>query len=225
MNALRSLYVIIELKDKLTSQLNNINKTIDQTKSKISKLTEFVEEHKAAIAGLGASISAIGYGGFRILGGSAKDFERAILEMQARTGATNKEIKKMAEIVKQLARANSDAFTTISEVVTIVRNRFGDLGDQTREVSQAILDFAKITGIDAVTAATSLSVAMKSFNIPATKMYEVTDTLITAQQRFGVQSAYIIELLKNNAAPLKMLNLSFSEAVGLLSALEGNGIM
>lgn len=223
-DALRSLYVVIELKDKLTSQLDNINKTVDQTKSKISKLTEFVEQHKAAIAGLGAGLSALGYGGFRVLGGSARDFERAILEMQARTGATNEEIKKMTETVKQLARANSDAFTTISEVVTIVRSRFGDLGDETKTVAQAILDFAKITGTDAVTAANSLSVVMKSFNIPATKMYEVTDTLITAQQRFGVQSAYIIELLKNNAAPLKMLNLSFSEAVGLLSALEANGV-
>ncbi|RLI74980.1 phage tail tape measure protein, partial [Archaeoglobales archaeon] len=57
-----------------------------------------------------------------------------------------------------------------------------------------------------------------------TEMYEVTDTLIAAQQRFGVQSTYIIELLKSNAAPLKMLNLSFNEAVGLLAALEANGV-
>ncbi|RLI77973.1 phage tail tape measure protein [Archaeoglobales archaeon] len=90
--------------------------------------------------------------------------------------------------------------------------------------SVAIFSFAKVTGTDAVSAANSLSVAMKAFDIPATRMYEVTDTLIASQQRFGVQSAYIIELLKSNAAALKMLNLSFSEAVGLLSALEANGV-
>ena len=194
----------------------------DTVKSKFSKITEFIEKHKLAIAGLGAALSGIGLGGLKIFGESAKDFERAVLEMKARTHMTNEEFDKMVYMLKQLA--NSDSFKTISEVLTIVRQRFGNLGDETRTVAQAILDFAKITGTDAVTAATSLSVAMKAFNIPAMKMYEVTNTLITAQQRFGVQSAYIIELLKSNAAPLKMLNLSFSEAVGLLSALEANGV-
>ncbi|RLI77425.1 hypothetical protein DRP04_11415, partial [Archaeoglobales archaeon] len=99
MDALRALYVVVELKDKLTSQLNNINRAVDQTKSKISRLTEFVEKHKAAIAGLGASLSALGYGGFRVLGGTAKDFERAILEMQARTGVAREELDRMTETV------------------------------------------------------------------------------------------------------------------------------
>ena len=224
MKALRSLYVIIELRDKITSQLNNINRSVDQTKSKISKLTETVEKHKKIIAALGAGLSALGYGGFRVFGGTAKDFERAIMEMQARTGVTRKELERLTETVKQLAKTNSDSFQTISGVITILRERYGDLGRDTQEVSQAILDFAKVTGTDAVSAANSLSVVMKAFDIPATRMYEVTDTLIASQQRFGVQSAYIIELLKSNAAALKMLNLSFNEAVGLLSALEANGV-
>jgi len=224
MEALRALYVVIELRDKLSSQLSEINKVVDQTKSKLSSLTEFVEKHKAAIAGLGAVLSAVGYGGFRIFGGSAKDFERAILEMQAKTAMTNKQLKEMTETVKDLARVNSDSFKTITDVVTILTERYGYLGKETKTAAQAVLDFAKITGSDAVSAANALSVVMRAFNIPATKMYQVTDTLIAAQQRFGVQSAELIELLKNNAAPLKMLNLSFSEAVGLLAALESNGV-
>jgi phage-related minor tail protein len=197
---------------------------VTSMKTKLSHLTEIVEKHKKAIAAIGTALSAIGYGGFRVFGGSAKDFERAILEMQARTTLTTEQLKEMTEVVKDLARANSDSFKTISEVVTILTERYGYLGRETKETAQAILDFAKVTGTDAVTAANSISVAMKAFSIPASQMYEVTDTLIAAQQRFGVQSAYIIELLKSNAAPLKMLNLSFSEAVGLLSALEANGV-
>ena len=196
----------------------------DSMKTRLSKLTELVNKHKMAIAAIGATLSAIGYGGFRVFGGSAKDFERAVMEMQARTTLTANQLKEMTEVVKDLARTNSDSFKTISEVVTILTERYGYLGKETRETAQAILDFAKVTGTDAVTAANSISVAMKAFSIPASQMYEVTDTLITAQQRFGVQSAYLIELLKSNAAPLKMLNLSFSEAVGLLAALEANGV-
>ncbi len=196
----------------------------DSMKTRLSKLTELVNKHKMAIAAIGATLSAIGYGGFRVFGGSAKDFERAVMEMQARTTLTANQLKEMTEVVKDLARTNSDSFKTISEVVTILTERYGYLGKETRETAQAILDFAKVTGTDAVTAANSISVAMKAFSIPASQMYEVTDTLIAAQQRFGVQSAYLIELLKSNAAPLKMLNLSFSEAVGLLAALEANGV-
>ena len=196
----------------------------DSMKTRLSKLTELVNKHKMAIAAIGTTLSAIGYGGFRVFGGSAKDFERAVMEMQARTTLTANQLKEMTEVVKDLARTNSDSFKTISEVVTILTERYGYLGKETRETAQAILDFAKVTGTDAVTAANSISVAMKAFSIPASQMYEVTDTLIAAQQRFGVQSAYLIELLKSNAAPLKMLNLSFSEAVGLLAALEANGV-
>jgi|Deesub1362B_J571_1020462.scaffolds.fasta_scaffold00598_12 hypothetical protein len=273
MEALRSLYILIEFVDKasepvkqVTKSVNEFKKNVESTikpiknlqtetmkvkqttkpvqdlasafqnvklkvtefatsmKTKLSNLTEVIKKHKKAIAAIGATLSAIGYGGFRLFGGSTKDFERAILEMQARTTLTTEQLREMTEVVKDLARANSDSFKTISDVITILTERYGYLGKETKETAQAILDFAKVTGTDAVTAANSISVAMKAFSIPASQMYEVTDTLIAAQQRFGVQSAYIIELLKSNAAPLKMLNLSFSEAVGLLSALEANGV-
>ena len=196
----------------------------DAVRSKFSKISGYIESHKLAIAGLGATLSGIGLGGLKIFGESAKDFERAVLEMKARTHMTNKEFDEMVYTLKQLAKANSDSFKTISEVLTIVRQRFGDLGDETRTVAQAILDFAKITGSDAVNAANALSVTMKAFNIPATKMYEVTDILIAAQQRFGVNAVRLAELLYYNGAAMRKLGLTFNETVAILAAMESKGV-
>ena len=221
---IREIYVAIELADKISSPLRRINANVDSLKSRIARLNDFVQEHKKLLLGLGAGLTALGYGGFRVLGSTAKDFERALAELQARTGLHGAELRKYTALVKNLARTNADSIESIAEVLTILRQRFGDTGKQTREIAQAILDFAKITGIDAVRAADSLAVTMKAFQIPASRTREVVDVLIAAQQRFGVHASRLVELMFNNSAALKVLGLRFSEAVGLLAAMEASGV-
>ncbi|NPA71986.1 MAG: phage tail tape measure protein, partial [Gammaproteobacteria bacterium] len=201
-----------------------VSEFADVVRSKFSGITKFIENYRLAIAGLGAALTGVGLGGLKIFGESAKDFERAILEMKARTHMTTKEFEEMVNTLKQLAKVNSDSFQTISQVLTIVNERFGELGTKTKIVAQAILDFAKITGSDAVSAANSLSVVMKAYNIPATKIYEVTDILISAQQRFGVSAARLAELLYNNGAAMRKLGLTFNETVAILAAMESKGV-
>jgi|GEM_PF-2832559 len=220
-DAIRAIYVAIELKDRgFYEKLTKINRATDEAVKNFKRMNQALESLGKYSFAAGAAMSA----SIGLAVREAANLERAILEMQARTGISNKELILMTETVKQLARVNSDSFKTIAEVITIIRGRYGDLGRDTQEVAQAVLDFAKVTGTDAVTAANSLAVAMKAFNIPATRMYEVTDTLIAAQQRFGVQSSRLIDILSSNAAPLKQLNLTFQESVGLLAALESNGV-
>lgn len=165
MEALRSLYVLIQLRDELSAKLAVVNKLVDQTKQKlqeiagpktlslqtafetkpeaiagffrqvdlevkrsagvigsigaafegvktkvksyadsiraqISRATAVIEEHKLAIAGIGAAMSAIAYGGYRFFSEATKDlanYQDALTVFRAKAGENADAILKAME--------------------------------------------------------------------------------------------------------------------------------
>ncbi len=100
MNALRSLYVVIQLRDQITDKLKNVNRAVDSVKSGVKSLTETIEQYKWAVVGAGAALSAFAYGGFRFFKDATKDladFQDALRVFRIRAGENADAILKAME--------------------------------------------------------------------------------------------------------------------------------
>ncbi len=100
MEALRSLYVVIQLKDQITDQLKKVNQAVDSVKSGIRSLTETVGQYKWAVVGAGAALSAFAYGGFRFFSDATKElanFQDAMRVFRAYAGENADAILKAME--------------------------------------------------------------------------------------------------------------------------------
>ncbi|AIY89887.1 phage tail tape measure protein [Geoglobus acetivorans] len=100
MEALRSLYVVIQLKDQITDQLRRVNHAVDSVKSGVKNLTETIEQYKWAVVGAGAALSAFAYGGFRFFSDATKElanFQDAMRVFRAYAGENADAILKAME--------------------------------------------------------------------------------------------------------------------------------
>jgi len=238
MPEIRGLYSIISLKDRLSAPLRKANASLDQAKAKMGRVglavntlktkmsgaVGVIKQHQMAFAALGAAFTAIGYGGMRILLGSAKELESVFGYLEAQTGALGDELSTLKETVVALARVNSDAFGVIGDTIAITRKRFGELGDETTSVNQIFLDFAKIAKTDAVASTEALTKIMKAYDIPAQDAVRVTDLLLGAQAKYNINSAKVNRALGEQSAALRIWGMSLEESIGLLSAMDTAGI-
>lgn len=238
MAEVRGLYSVIQLRDRISAPLRKTNASLDRTKTKmggvglaVNKLktkmrgaSGVIKQHQMAFAALGAAFTAIGYGGMRILLGSAKELESVFGYLEAQTGALDNELNILKETVVHLARVNSDAFAVIGSTIAITRKRFGELGDETTSVNQTFLDFAKIAKTDAVASTEALTKIMKAYDIPAQDAVKVTDLLLAAQAKYGINSAKVNRALGEQSAALRIWGMSLEESIGLLSAMDAAGI-
>jgi len=100
MEALRGLYVVIQLRDQITDKLKNVNRAVDSVKSRINSLTEAIEQYKWAVVGAGAALSAFAYGGFRFFSDATKElanFQDAMSIFRAYAGENADAILKAME--------------------------------------------------------------------------------------------------------------------------------
>lgn len=222
-NNIRSLSIAVELRDKVTNNLRRVDNRVNTTQGRLTGLRNTVQQNAGAIMGLGAAMTGVGVGGLAAVTAGTMDFERAQKELFATTNATAEEQENMTRILKELGRTNSDNFNTISTVVAKAAARYDVFDDRLKTVSQSVLDFSKVTGLNATQSVQSLSIAANAFNIPASEMYRVTDTLIGAQREFGTDVKSITPMLERYSSVLSQLGLNFSETVSLLSAMEDQG--
>jgi len=100
MEALRSLYVAIQLVDQISAPLKQVSSTVDSVKSRIRRLTDRVQELRESFLILGGALSAIGYGGFRFFKEATKDladFQDAMRVFRAYAGENADAILKAME--------------------------------------------------------------------------------------------------------------------------------
>jgi len=216
---IRDMAVAIRLKDEVSGTLRRVNQTVDVTKNKLNEV-------RASFSGLfavSAALTAVG----AVTGAMTRTtigLERAMQELQARTGVTDKELQHLQSTLIRLAQTNSNSFQEIGGAMTVLRQRWGALGSAMQPVTQQMLDFAKVTGTDAVQAANNISVVMKAFGMDISQVADATDLLLAASQRYGVEAARLAELISDNGAALKLLGLDISEAIGLLASMESQGV-
>jgi len=216
---IRDMAIGIRLKDEVSANLSRVNQAVDVTKSKLQQ----VRKNFAGLFAVSAAFTAVGAVATSMTR-STIGLERAMQELQARTGVTDKELRHLQNTLIRLTQVNSNSFQEIAGAMTVLRQRWGAIGSAMQPVTQQMLDFAKVTGTDAVQAANNISVVMKAFGMDINQVADATDLLLAASQRSGVNAARLAELISDNGAALKLLGLNIGEAIGLLAAMESQGV-
>ncbi len=175
---------------------------------------------KAGLVGLGAGAGAL----FGIAARGGAELTETVAKYRAATGATAEEAEAAQASIAKLYKNNVAGFEMLGAVLASVKTNLGLTGAAGEKAAQRILDYAKVTGQDAVVATGQLDDIMDSLNLSYEQGSGVLDQLVASQQRFGGSVDGNAAALAALAPALNAANLSVDDGIGLLNLFAASGI-
>ncbi len=175
---------------------------------------------KAGLVGVGAAGGAL----FGVAAKGGAELTETIAKYRAETGATAAEAEAAQASIGKLYRNNTAGFATLGDVLTRVHNDLGLTGEAAETAAQKVLDYAKVTGQDAVAAVGTLDDLTDTFNLTSAEQADVLDKLVVSHQRYGGSVESNQQALIDLAPALRAANLSYDDGIGLLNLFEKSGI-
>ena len=152
------------------------------------------------------------------------DVDKGMDAIVKKTGATGDALNAMKDSAKNLATTIPTDFQTAGEAVGQVSTRFKLTGDELENVSGQFIKFAKLNNTDVTTAVNSVQSAMAAFGVQTEDTSAFLDTLNRVGQKTGASVDQIATQMTTNAASLKEMGYSASDAANFLGQLSVNGI-
>src|SRR3990172_6312207 len=174
---------------------------------------------KVGLVGLGAGAGAL----FGVAAKGGAELTETVAKYRAETGATAQEAEAAQASIGKLYRNNIAGFETLGAVLAAVKTNLGLAGEEGERAAQRILDFAKVTGQDAVVATGQLDDIMDSLNLSYEQGSAVLDQLVASQQKFGGSVDGNAAALAALAPALNAANLSVDDGIGLLNLFPASG--
>lgn len=175
---------------------------------------------KVGLVGLGAGAGAL----FGVAAKGGAELTETVAKYRAETGATAAEAEVAQASISKLYRNNVAGFETLGAVLASVKTNLGLTGEEGEKAAQRILDFAKVTGQDAVVATGQLDDIMDSLNLSYEQGSAVLDQLVVSQQKFGGSVEGNAAALAALAPALNAANLSVDDGIGLLNLFAASGL-
>lgn len=142
----------------------------------------------------------------------------------AKTGATGQELENLKQIAQELATEIPTDFETAGSAVGEVATRFKLSGDELKELSGQFIRFAQLNNTDVSTSIDAVQSAMAAFGLSADQAGAYLDTLNAVGQQTGADVNKLAQDMVTNAASLKAMGYSASDAAHFLGELSVNGI-
>lgn len=152
------------------------------------------------------------------------DVDKGMDSIVTKTGATGKELETMKESAKNLAAEIPTDFKTAGDAVGQVNTRFKLTGDELESVSGQFVKFAKMNNTDVTTSVNSVQSAMAAFGVQTKDTGAFLDTLNSVGQKTGADVNRLAQEMTTNAASLKAMGYSASDAAMFLGQLSVNGV-
>lgn len=202
-----------------------------------AKLLGFISP-VASAAGLGAGVSfasqfakfALPVGiavAFAALGKQCADSFEAVEEgtnnlLQA-TGATGEAAEQLIGVYKNVAQSVSGDFDEIGAAVGELNTRLGLTGADLESASTAMMEYAKITGQDAVAATQDVASMMRNVGIPTEELGDTLGKLTVAGQQAGIDVSSLATNITKYNAVMKQMGLTTDEQIALMAEFEVSG--
>ena len=223
------------------NQLESYAKQIEETgneaeasKSKLYQLGQTLEDNADSLKQHGENMEKVGTAmigaSAAITGASLAAFNEVDAGMDAvvkATGATGDAAAELGESVKRVATTvagSSSDWETLGNAVGEVSTRFGFTGQDLDDCSERFMQFAEITGTDAVSAVQLVSRAMGDAGIDADEYASVLDSLAAASQASGIEVDRLAGLLTSYGAPMRALGFDTQSAIAIFSQWELAGV-
>lgn len=167
-----------------------------------------------------AAVAAVGKALFEV----GKTFDEMHDIIVQKTGASGEALEDLQKHAKNLfATLPADA-ATIGDAIGEVNTRFGLMGDELETVSAQFVKFAKLNDLDISSAIDSTQKAMAAMGVSTEDAEGFLDTLNAVGQQTGIDMNTLTKELVANAAVLKDMGFSASDAANFVAQLDKSGV-
>lgn len=200
---------IDDFRKKVRDSLSGVENATKKMRTFGTELSKYVSLPLLAIGGLALKTSG--------------DFEEAMNTLQAASGASGDEFQALREKAKEMglstkysATESADAMTEFVKAGLSVTDTLEAVEDATNLATAAKMDMAQVVTIAADT--------MAQFNLKASDMGDIADTLMTAANASTTEVDQLSEALKYAGIVAGASGISLQETSTILAALASSGI-
>ncbi len=220
-----------ELRDRtreLERQLARAEKRIRQFGTQGARATKKVKKEMSGLVATagnlrslfaGLSVLFLARAGFQAL----SSFTLRMAELQAVTGATAEEIVELRDVAISLGEKTIFSTTQAAEAMALL----GRAGFETNEVIEALpglLDLAAAGNLDLATATDIAANTLRAFNLEATEMARVADTIAAAAASANTSVQQLGEAMKFVAPIAANIGIPLNEVAAALGVMADRGL-
>ena len=141
-----------------------------------------------------------------------------------KTGAGGKALEDMQKIANDIETELPTDFSTVGNAVGEVNTQFQLTGEALKNASEDVIKFSEINGSDVTNATIQSKQALEAYGLSVENLSAVLDSTTFVAQATGVSVDDLMKKATDGAPQIKLLGLSFEEAVTLIGQLEQHGV-
>nr|DAN32378.1 MAG TPA: minor tail protein [Caudoviricetes sp.] len=141
-----------------------------------------------------------------------------------KTGAGGEALEGMQKIANDIATELPTDFSTVGNAVGEVNTQFQLTGEALKNASEDVIKFSEINGSDVTNATIQSKQALEAYGLSVENLSAVLDSTTFVAQATGVSVDDLMKKATDGAPQIKLLGLSFEEAVTLIGQLEQHGV-
>ena len=141
-----------------------------------------------------------------------------------KTGAGGEALQGMQDVANEIATSLPTDFSTVGNAVGEVNTQFGLAGEALKGASKDIIKFSEINGSDVTNSTIQSKQALEAYGMTVDDLSKVLDSTTFVAQATGVSVDDLMKKATDGAPQIKLLGLSFEEAVTLVGHLEKHGV-
>lgn len=214
-----SLFAEIGLQDTLTSGLKKAEGSLDKIASKGKSVGDAISKGLGAATKLTLPLT-VGLG-FGIK--AASDFEGALVEVRARTGATAKEMDKVRGAALAMGKTGRASARTATEAMLELLTSGQDVNEAVSSLPH-VFNLSAAGAIEMGRAADGVTDTLAQFNLGVDEMANVVDSLVKGAAVSSADVGDLLDSLANVGPVAANFGMSVDEVVASLAVLAENGI-
>ncbi len=155
------------------------------------------------------------------------DFNQAIADLSAITGATGKDLAFYRDQAEQIGRTTSLSASQAAAAFKLIASAKPDLlksAEALNAVTREAVTLAEATGQDLPIAAQALGSALNQFQLPASNASDVINILAASSKLGTAEVSNVTEALRNAGSAANSLGLDFAETVAGIQGLAKAGV-
>ena len=141
-----------------------------------------------------------------------------------KTGAGGEALQGMQDVANEIATSLPTDFSTVGNAVGEVNTQFQLTGEALKGASEDIIKFSEINGSDVTNSTIQSKQALEAYGMTVDDLSKVLDSTTFVAQATGVSVDDLMKKATDGAPQIKLLGLSFEEAVTLVGQLEQQGV-